>query len=136
MIEHTGTPNLLEDIFPHSIPPRITFDNPVVEIIDGKEVTFDLASAAKRDIVITDTTFRDGQQARPPYTVKQMVDIYTLLARMSGKNGVVRQTEFFLYTPNDRETLDKCRALGFATRKSPAGFAPSKEISDWSKRWA
>jgi len=113
MIEHVDKPNLLEDIFPHSIPPRITFDNPVVEIIDGKKVTFDLASAAKRDIVITDTTFRDGQQARPPYTVKQMVDIYTLLARMSGENGVIRQTEFFLYTPNDRETLDKCRALGF-----------------------
>ena len=34
-----------------------------------------------RDIVITDTTFRDGQQARPPYTVDQMVHIYDLLAQ-------------------------------------------------------
>ena len=113
MIEHVDKPNLIEDIYPHSIPPRITFDNPVVEIIDGKEVTFDLSSAVKRDIVITDTTFRDGQQARPPYTMQQMVDIYKMLARMSGENGVIRQTEFFLYTPNDRATLDKCRELGY-----------------------
>ena len=25
---------------------------------------------------------------------------------------MIRQTEFFLYTKNDRETLDRCRALG------------------------
>ena len=113
MLEHLNEPNLLENIFPHSIPPRILFDSPVKETIDGKEVTFDLGAAAKRDLVITDTTFRDGQQARPPYTQQQMVDIYKMLARMSGENGVIRQTEFFLYTPNDRETLNKCRDLGY-----------------------
>ncbi|MFC1607691.1 2-isopropylmalate synthase [Candidatus Latescibacterota bacterium] len=113
MLENVDKPNLIENIFPHSIPPRITFEQPVTEMIDGKEVTFDLGSAAKRDIVITDTTFRDGQQARPPYTQDQMVDIFKMLARMSGPNGVIRQTEFFLYTPNDRDTLSKCRDLGF-----------------------
>jgi isopropylmalate/homocitrate/citramalate synthase len=41
-----------------------------------------------------------------------MVKIYDLLAKLSGPNGVVRQTEFFLYTKNDRETLDRCRELG------------------------
>ena len=112
MIENVDNPNLMEDIFPYSLPPRITFDGPAVEIIDGKEVRFDLGAAVKRDLVITDTTFRDGQQARPPYTIDQMVDIYKLLSRMGGPNGVIRQTEFFLYTPNDRETLDRCRALG------------------------
>jgi isopropylmalate/homocitrate/citramalate synthase len=67
---------------------------------------------ATRDIVITDTTFRDGQQARPPYTIDQMVHIYDLLAKLGGPNGVIRQTEFFLYTKNDRDALDRCRALG------------------------
>ena len=113
MIEHVDKANLLEDIYPHSIPPLITFDGPVTEMIDGNPVSFDLGGAAKRELVITDTTFRDGQQARPPYTQGQMVDIYKMLARMSGKNGVIRQTEFFLYTPNDRETLNKCRDLGY-----------------------
>ena len=41
-----------------------------------------------------------------------MVHIYDLLAKLGGPNGVIRQTEFFLYTNNDRETLDRCRELG------------------------
>ena len=105
-------PNLLEEVFPHDLPPLIPLANPVVEYIDGKAVQFDFAGVKDRDICITDTTFRDGQQSRPPYTIDQMVRIYDLLAKLGGPNGVVRQTEFFLYTKNDRETLDRCRALG------------------------
>lgn len=105
-------PNLLEEIFPYSLPPLIRFESPVVEYIDGQPVEFDFRNIKQRDVFITDTTFRDGQQARPPYTVDQIVRIYDLFSRLSGPNGVVRQTEFFLYTQNDREALDKCRALG------------------------
>jgi isopropylmalate/homocitrate/citramalate synthase len=105
-------PNLLEDTYPYSLPPLIRFEGPVVENIDGKAVEFDFGAVKERNILITDTTFRDGQQARPPYTIDQMVHIYDLLSRLSGPNGVIRQTEFFLYTKNDRETLDKCRSLG------------------------
>jgi len=105
-------PNLLEGVFPYSLPPLVRFDGPAVEYIDGKPVTFDFASVRNRPLLITDTTFRDGQQARPPYTVDQMVHIYDLLAKLGGPGGVIRQTEFFLYTKNDRETLDRCRALG------------------------
>jgi hypothetical protein len=105
-------PNLLEDIFPYDLPPLIRLAGPVVEYIDGKPVEFDFGAVKDRPILITDTTFRDGQQAMPPYTIEQMVHIYDLLSRIGGPNGVVRQTEFFLYTKNDRETLDQCRALG------------------------
>ena len=109
----TTQANLLEDTFDYSFPPLIKFDStPVVEYIDGKPVEFNFNDAKKRDIFITDTTFRDGQQARPPYTIDQMVKVYDLLARLGGPKGVIRQTEFFLYTKNDRETLDRCRALG------------------------
>jgi len=112
VVENVDKPNLMEDLFPYSIPPKITFDGPAVEVIDGKEVKFDLGAAVERDLFITDTTFRDGQQSRPPYTVDQMVDIYKMLSRMGGPNGIIRQTEFFLYTPNDRKALDRCRELG------------------------
>jgi isopropylmalate/homocitrate/citramalate synthase len=108
----TTEPNLVEDVYPYDLPPLIQFEGPAVETIDGRTVEFDLAAVKDRPIYITDTTFRDGQQARPPYTMEQMVHIYDLMARISGPNGVVRQTEFFLYTKNDRETLDRCRALG------------------------
>jgi len=105
-------PNLLEDIFPYDLPPLIHLEGPVVEYIDGQPVEFDFGAVKHRSILITDTTFRDGQQAMPPYTIEQMAHIYDLLSRIGGPNGVVRQTEFFLYTKNDRETLDRCRALG------------------------
>jgi isopropylmalate/homocitrate/citramalate synthase len=108
----TTEPNLLERTFDYNLPPLIHFDGPIVEYIDGKPVQFDPQTLKTRDLVITDTTFRDGQQARPPYTIEQMVTIYDLLAKLGGPNGVIRQTEFFLYTKNDRETLDRCRALG------------------------
>jgi len=105
-------PNLIEDQFDYSLPPKICFDGPIYEEIDGKQVAFDPAAAVARDLVITDTTFRDGQQARPPYTVEQQVKLYDMLAKLSGPNGVIRQTEFFLYTKNDRQALEECRALG------------------------
>jgi isopropylmalate/homocitrate/citramalate synthase len=105
-------PNLIEDIFPHDLPPLIRFDGPAVEYVDGKPVQFDFSKVKDRDIVITDTTFRDGQQSLPPYSIDQMVHVYDLLSKLSGPNGVIRQTEFFLYTKNDREALNRCRALG------------------------
>jgi len=111
-LQDANEPNLLTETYPHVLPPLIRFEGPVTEQIDGQAVTFDLAAVKTRPICITDTTFRDGQQARPPYTVDQMVHIYDLMSRLGGPNGVIRQTEFFLYTANDRETLDRCRALG------------------------
>ncbi len=110
----TTEPNLLEETFDYSLPPKIKFDGPLIEIIDDRPVEFDPVAAVKRDIFITDTTFRDGQQARPPYSIDQMVHLYDLLAKLGGPNGIIRQTEFFLYTKNDRETLDRCRELGHA----------------------
>lgn len=111
-LQDIAEPNLLKDIFPYSLPPLIKFEAPIKEMIDGKEIVFDPTEVLSRDIHITDTTFRDGQQARPPYQKEQMVKIYEMLSRLGGPNGVIRQTEFFLYTQNDRDTLDACRNLG------------------------
>jgi len=105
-------PNLLEEQFDYALPPKICFDGNLYEEIDGQVVKFDPKEAVARELVITDTTFRDGQQARPPYTVEQQVKIYDMMAKLGGPNGVIRQTEFFLYTKNDRQALDDCRALG------------------------
>jgi isopropylmalate/homocitrate/citramalate synthase len=104
-------PNLLEDVFPYSLPPLIQFEGKIKEEIDGKIVEFDPNEVKTRDIHITDTTFRDGQQARAPYTKEQMVKLFEMLSRLGGPNGIIRQSEFFLYTKNDRETIDACRAL-------------------------
>jgi citrate (Re)-synthase len=95
-------PNLLREMFPYDQVPRIVMDG-IVEPLDPAPEFF-----------ITDTTFRDGQQARPPYTVRQIVDLYTMLHRLGGPNGVIRQSEFFLYTEVDREAVRRCLETGYA----------------------
>ncbi len=111
-LEHVQEPNLIKEIFPHSIPPLIRFEDRIRETIDGEEVEFDPRSMIDRDIHITDTTFRDGQQSRPPYTREQMTRIFSMLSKLGGTQGVIRQTEFFLYTKNDRDAIDACRNQG------------------------
>jgi citrate (Re)-synthase len=64
-------------------------------------------------MLITDTTFRDGQQARPPYSVRQMVEIFDMLHKLSGPKGIIRQTEFFLYSAKDKEAVERCRERGY-----------------------
>jgi len=110
-LQDVQQPNLLEQTFPYTLPPLITFEGPIRETIDGTVVEFDPRDVTTRDIHITDTTFRDGQQARPPYKKEQMVKLFEMMSRLGGPNGVIRQSEFFLYTKNDRDTIDACRAL-------------------------
>ncbi len=64
------------------------------------------------EIWITDTSFRDGMQSQAPYTPEQIVELYKLLSRLGGPKGIIRQTEFFVYSENDRKALSKCQDLG------------------------
>lgn len=99
-VDDIPEPNLFRGMFPFTEVPRMVFD--------GKSVPMEPAS----DFFITDTTFRDGQQARPPYTVEQIVRVYDMLSRLGGPNGVVRASEFFLYSDKDKEAVRKCLELG------------------------
>ena len=88
-------PNLLRHDFPYNRIPPMRFEHtPVPPALPSR-------------IWITDTTFRDGQQARAPYTVDQIVHIYDLLGQLGGP--VIRQTELFAYTPLDREAIAACQ---------------------------
>lgn len=100
-LQEVEDPNLMRKIFPYTEVPRIDFDYKFIMPQPPREMT------------ITDTTFRDGQQARPPYTVRQIVDIFDMLHRLSGPKGVVRQSEFFLYSAKDKEALERCRERGY-----------------------
>lgn len=94
-------PNLYRNIFPYEEVCRVEFDNKFV-FTDPPD-----------EIFITDTTFRDGQQARPPYTVEQIVDLYEMLHKLGGANGVIRQCEFFLYSEKDKEAVRKCQERNY-----------------------
>jgi len=100
-VQDVAEPNLLRDIFPYDDVPKIPFDGQIEEVDPAP------------DFFITDTTFRDGQQARPPYTVEQIVTLYDMLHRLGGPNGVIRQAEFFLYSGVDKEAVRLCMARGY-----------------------
>ena len=65
------------------------------------------------DIWITDTTFRDGQQSRAPYSTEQIVRIYDYLHKLGGPEGRIRASEFFLYSKKDRDAVEKCMERGY-----------------------
>lgn len=88
-------------MFPYSAVPRVAIEDRLLPI------------NVPKDIWITDTTFRDGQQSRPPYTAQQIADIFDFLHRLSGPNGVIRQSEFFLYSPKDKEAVRLCMEKGY-----------------------
>ena len=79
------------------------------------------------NIWITDTTFRDGQQSVEPYTVNQIVDLYKLMSRLGGEKGIIRQTEFFIYSKKDRDAIAKCQELGYKFPEITTWIRASKE---------
>ena len=100
-LQDVAEPELYREIFPYSEIPKVVFEDGSVPL------------SPAGDVWITDTTFRDGQQARPPYTVEQIVDLYTLMHKLDGGAGLIRMSEFFLYSPKDRQAVEQCLALGF-----------------------
>ena len=93
--------NLYKDIFPYSEIPKVPFNN------------LQLPMNVPEDIWITDTTFRDGQQSMAPFTEEQIVTLYDYLHKLDNNSGIIRQTEFFLYSEKDRNALVKCMNKGY-----------------------
>ena len=108
-LQDVEKPELFREMFPYTETPKIAFNYRRVP------------EQMVEDIFITDTTFRDGQQSRAPYTTEQMVHIYKLLNKLGGPNGMIRQTEFFVYSEKDRKAIEQCMELGL----------PFPEITTW-----
>ena len=122
-LQEVENPNLYRDLYDYVNVPKISFNH--------RNVPMNMPE----NIWITDTTFRDGQQSCSPFTVQQIVDIYRLLSRLSGPKGIIRQSEFFIYTEKDRQAVDKCRELGFEfpeitswIRANPKDFTLAKDM--------
>lgn len=99
-LQDVKEPRLYREMFPYKEIPKILFNFTHVPM------------RCPEEIWMTDTTFRDGQQATTPFTVKQIVDLYKLLAKLGGPKGLVRQSEFFIYSEKDKEAVRQCQALG------------------------
>jgi citrate (Re)-synthase len=97
----TLRPNLFKEQFPYEQIPKVKFNN----------IQFPMN--IPEDIWITDTTFRDGQQSMESMTVEEIVDIYDYLNKLDNGSGIIRQTEFFLYSEKDREAIKECMKRGY-----------------------
>jgi len=109
-------PNLHKDIFPWTKAPAMPLDNVAVPMEIAPELW------------ITDTTFRDGQQAREPYTREEMVHLYGLLRRLGGPYGRISMTEFFLYTKRDVDAVKECLRFGDFPRVTAWIRASSEDV--------
>ncbi len=99
-LQDVEDPNLYREMYSYEEVPKVAFNFRRVPMV------------TPRDIWITDTSFRDGMQSMAPYEVHQIVDLFKLLSRLGGPNGIIRQSEFFVYTERDQEAIDKCMNLG------------------------
>lgn len=95
------TPNVFRNLYPYDEVPKIAFNDRIVP------------HHMPEEIWITDTTFRDGQQSRAPYSTEQIVTMYDYFHRLGGKKGKIRQCEFFLYSKKDRDAVEKCLERGY-----------------------
>ena len=100
-LQERETPNLYRRLYDYESVPKVSFNHRFVPVNMPEEIW------------ITDTTFRDGQQSQAPFSVKQIVDLYTFMHKLGGPNGLIRQSEFFVYSEKDREALLACQDLGF-----------------------
>lgn len=100
-LQDVEEPNLYRDMFNYQGVPKVAFNQRRVP------------ANMPEDIWITDTSFRDGQQSMAPYTVEQIVHLYKLLSKLGGPYGLIRQSEFFIYTKKDQEAIEKCMELGY-----------------------
>ena len=114
-LQDVKEPQLFREMFPYSQVPKTAFNY--------RHVPMNMPE----NIYITDTTFRDGQQSRAPYTTEQMVDIYKMLHRLGGEKGIIRQTEFFVYSEKDRKALEKCMELGYEFPEITTWIRASKQ---------
>ena len=98
-LQDVSEPNLQRDIYNYGSVPKVAFNHRRVPMNMPEEIW------------ITDTSLRDGMQSVEPYTVDQVVNIYKLLNKLGGPYGIIRQTEFFIYSQKDRKALEKCMEL-------------------------
>ncbi len=115
ILDDVQKPNVFRNMFPYEEIPKIPFNDRIVP------------HNMPKDIWITDTTFRDGQQSRAPYTTEQIVTIYDMLHELGGPNGMIRASEFFLYSKKDRDAVYKCLEKGYKFPEVTSWIRASQE---------
>ncbi len=114
-LQDVSEPNLMRDVYSYGTVPKVAFNHRRVPMNMPEEIW------------ITDTSLRDGQQSVEPYTVDQIVKIYKLLSKLGGPYGIIRQTEFFIYSQKDRQAIEKCMELDLKFPEITSWIRANKE---------
>lgn len=114
-LQDVKEPVLYRDVYDYDQVPKIAFNHRRVPM------------AMPEDIWITDTSFRDGQQSVNPYTPEQIAELYKLMSQLGGPYGIIRQTEFFIYSQRDREAIERCMDLGLRFPEITTWIRASRE---------
>ena len=114
-LQDVKNPILYRDVYSYDEVPKVAFNH--------RRVPMNMPE----DIWITDTTFRDGQQSVNPYTPEQVEALFKLLSRLGGPYGLIRQTEFFIYSKRDREAIERCMDLGLRFPEITTWIRANKE---------
>lgn len=113
-LQDVEEPQLYREVFPYDAVCRIPFDNKMLPL-----------SPAER-FRISDTTFRDGQQSRPPFSVDQVGTLFDFLHRLSGPHGIITHSEFFLFSEKDRKAVELCQSKGYKTPRVTSWIRANK----------
>ena len=114
-LQDVETPNLYRDFYSYDDVPKVAFNHRRVPL------------GMPKDIWITDTSLRDGQQSVEPYSIEQIVELYKYMSRLGGPYGIIRQTEFFVYSKKDRDAIAKCQELGLKFPEITTWIRANKE---------
>lgn len=114
-LQDVPEPILYRDVYSYDEVPKVAFNH--------RRVPMNMPE----DIWITDTSFRDGQQSVNPYTPDQIVELFKMLSRLGGPYGLIRQTEFFIYSKRDREAIERCMDLGLRFPEITTWIRASRE---------
>ena len=114
-LQDVAEPILFRDFYNYQEIPKVAFNHRRVPM------------AMPEEIWITDTSFRDGQQSVNPYTVDQIVHLFKLLSKLGGPYGIIRQSEFFVYSEKDKEAVRRCMDLGLKFPEVTTWIRASRE---------
>jgi isopropylmalate/homocitrate/citramalate synthase len=108
-------PKLYKEVFPYEEIPKVKFNN------------IQLPMNIHDNIWITDTSFRDGQQSMTSMDSGQMVKLFDLLHELDNGSGIIKQTEFFLYSQKDRKAVEECMKKGYEFPEITSWIRANKE---------
>lgn len=118
-LQDVSQPELFREIFPYNEVPKVSYNY--------RHVPMDMPE----HIYITDTSFRDGQQSREPYTTQQMVDLYKMLHRLAAQMALFARLSSLFIRRRIAMHWKDVWSLAISFLRLPHGFVQPRTTLNW-----